>query len=454
MKNIKQSLMALALSAIPFMSLAAVSESEADKLGNSLTPMGGERTGNDDGTIPAWNGGMTSAPAGYSPGEPYLNPFENEEPLFVIDASNMEEHQANLTDGQIAMLNRYPDTFRIPVYKTHRTAANPQWVYDNVRENAVNATLVEGGAGFEGAYGGVPFPIPQSGLQAIWNHMTRYFGTYLERTSADIATQENGSYATSIIDIKRYSPYYLKDGDASSHENILYYYLGVATAPARTAGQVFIIHEPINQVAEPRRAWIYNPGQRRVRRAPVVSYDTPVGSSDGLRTIDDTDMFNGAPDFYNWELVGKREIYIPYNNYKLLDKTLDYDDIIQPGHLNPKHTRYELHRVWEVEATLKEGNRHIYSKRTFYIDEDSWSIAAVDLYDGQGDLWRVSMAYLVNFYNLPAVLSSVDVFHDLDARRYQAQGLANEESEVIHFSSNPPEARIFNPSHVRRFSGR
>ncbi|TGN40454.1 DUF1329 domain-containing protein [Marinobacter confluentis] len=454
MKSLKQTLFALTLTAIPTLGAAAVSESEAAQLGQSLTPMGAEKAGNDDGSIPAWSGGMTSMPEGYRPGDPYLNPFGTEKPLFVIDATNMQEYRENLTDGQVAMLERYPETFRIPVYQTHRTAAAPDWVYDNVLQNAVSAELVAGGAGFEGAYGGVPFPIPKSGLEAIWNHMTRYFGTYLERTSADIATQENGAYATSIIDIKRYSPFYQKDGDASSHDNILYYYLGVATSPPRTAGQVFIIHEPLNQVSEPRRAWIYNPGQRRVRRAPVVSYDTPVGSSDGLRTIDDTDMFNGAPDLYNWKLVGKREIYIPYNNYKLLDKSLEYDDIIQPGHLNPEYTRYELHRVWEVEATLKEGNRHIYSRRTFYIDEDSWSTAAVDLYDGQGELWRVSMAYLVNYYDLPAVLSSVDVFHDLNARRYQAQGLANEEREVIHFSSTPPEVRMFNPSHVRRFSGR
>lgn len=454
MKSLKQSLLALTLTAVPLLGAAAVPASEAQQLGQSLTPLGGEKAGNEDGSIPAWSGGMISAPEGYIEGDVYIDPFANEDPLFVIDASNLEEHREKLTDGQIAMFERYPQTFSMPVYPTHRTAAAPDWVYDNVRENAVTAELVEGGAGFEGAYGGVPFPVPESGLEVIWNHMTRYFSTYLERTSADIAVQENGRFAKSIIDVKRYSPFYLKDGDVDSHENILYYYLGVATAPARVAGNVFIIHEPLNQVDAPRRAWIYNPGQRRVRRAPVVSYDTPVGSSEGLRTTDDTDMFNGSPDFYDWELVGKREIYIPYNNYRLLDKSLKYEDIIQPGHLNPEYTRYELHRVWEVEATLKDGNRHIYSKRTFYIDEDSWSIAAVDQYDGQGELWRVSMAYLVNYYNLPATLSSVDVFHDLQARRYQAQGLANEEWEVIKFSSTPPEARMFNPSHVRRFSGR
>lgn len=454
MKTIKHSLIALTIAAMPLVSSAGVSDAEAQRLGESLTPLGGEISGNADGSIPEWTGGMTEAPTGYTEDGPYVNPFKDEQPLFVIDINNMEEYRERLTEGQIALFNTYPDTFRMPVYKTHRTAANPKWVYKNVRANAVNAEIVENGAGVEGASGGIPFPIPESGIEAIWNHMFRFFGVYVERTSADIATQANGAYATSIINIKRFSPYYLNEGGYEEDPNILYYYIGVATAPARTAGNVFLIHEPINQVAEPRRAWIYNAGQRRVRRAPVVAYDTPVGSSDGLRTTDDTDMFNGAPDFYNWELVGKREIYVPYNNYQLLDKDLEYENIIQTGHLNPDYTRYELHRVWVVEATLKDGNRHIYSKRRFYIDEDSWSIASVDQYDGKGELWRVSMAYLVNYYDLPAVLSSVDVFHDLNARSYQAQGLANEEDEVIDFSSQPPEIGVFSPSNLRRFSGR
>jgi len=236
--------------------------------------------------------------------------------------------------------------------------------------------------------------------------------------------------------------------------NILYYYVGVAKSPARIAGETYLIHEPINQVAQPRMAWVYNPGQRRVRRAPTVAYDTPVGSSDGLRTTDDTDMFNGATDRYEWKLISKKEVFIPYNNYKLLDKSLKYQEIIQPGHINPDFTRHELHRVWVVEATLKSGSRHLYSKRRFYVDEDSWSIAAADIYDSRGELWRVSLAYLVNFYNVPATLSSVDVFHDLQSRRYQAQGLANEQPDVVNFSSTPPDVGVFKPSSLRRFSGR
>ena len=89
-------------------------------------------------------------------------------------------------------------------------------------------------------------------------------------------------------------------------------------------------------------------------------------------------MFNGAPDRYDWKLIGKKELYIPYNAYRLDSPQLKYSDIIKPGHINRDLTRYELHRVWEVEATLKTGERHIYAKRHFFIDEDTgrlqWSI--------------------------------------------------------------------------------
>lgn len=454
MKIFKRALIAVAMVALTGTTHAAVSEAEAAKLGSSLTPLGGEAPGNAAGTIPEWTGGLTQGPAGYVPGKPYLNPFKEEKPLFVIDKSNAEQYLANLTAGQIALLNAYPETFRIPVYQTHRTAASPDWIYANVRKNAVSAKLVEGGNGIEGASGGVPFPIPQSGLEVIWNHMLRYFGTHVTRTTADIAAQKNGSYVPSIVDMNVFSAYNVKGQDSSSAGDILFYFVGVVKSPARFAGETYLIHEPINQVADPRKAWAYNPGQRRVRRAPTVAYDTPVGSADGLRTTDDSDMFNGSPDRYEWKLIGKKEIFIPYNNYKLLDKGLKYKDIIQPGHLNPEFTRYELHRVWEVEATLKPGARHIYAKRKFYIDEDSWSIASVDLYDSRGELWRASMAYLVNYYNVPATLSGVDVFHDLQSRRYQAQGLANEQPDVITFSTTPPDVGVYKPSNLRRFSGR
>ena len=79
--------------------------------------------------------------------------------------------------------------------------------------------------------------------------------------------------------------------------------------------------------------------------------------------------------------------------------------------MNPDHLRYELHRVWVVDATLKKGERHIYKRRTFYIDEDSWQILLVDQYDNRDQLWRVSEGHAITYYDLPTVWTSAEVPH-------------------------------------------
>jgi hypothetical protein len=178
-----------------------------------------------------------------------------------------------------------------------------------------------------------------------------------------------------------------------------------------------------------RQAWSYNPGQRRVRLAPQVAYDNPGTASDGLRTNDDFLLFNGATDRYNWKLLGKREMYIPYNSYKLSSDTYKYSDILKAGHLNMDLPRYELHRVWVVEATLKEGTSHVYKRRTFYIDEDSWLLVLSDKYDNRGQLWRFAEGHsIVN--SGPYVSPWPQVHYDLQSGRYIAMGLMNEEPKV------------------------
>jgi hypothetical protein len=161
-------------------------------------------------------------------------------------------------------------------------------------------------------------------------------------------------------------------------------------------------------------------------------------------------MFNGSPDRYDWKLVGKREIYIPYNNYRVSSPDVTYRQLLQPGHLNPAYTRHELHRVWVVEGRLKSTARHVYSRRTLYLDEDSWQVAVADQYDGRGELWRVSMAYLKNYYELPAIWSALDVFHDLQARRYHVQNLDNEEPNTLDFAQPVPDVSEFTPAALRR----
>lgn len=449
MLNIKG--VAVALVLLAGNSMAAVAPQDAAKLGSSLTPLGAEKAGNAAGTIAAWTGGITQAPAGYKgSGTHHVDPFAADKPLFTITRANLAQYRDQLTPGQVALFETYPDSFQMPVYPSRRSGSAPQWVYANTAKNAVSAKLLDGGNGFADAYGGIPFPIPQNGVEALWNHIARYRGTYVVRRASEVAVQRNGSFSLVTSQQEALFKFYDPKGSYANLNNILFYYLSFTRSPARLAGGAVLVHETLDQVKEPRQAWGYNAGQRRVRRAPNLAYDTPISTADGLRTADDTDMFNGAPDRYDWKLLGKREIYIPYNSYKLTSPEVKYKDLLQVGHLNPAYTRYELHRVWVVEGTLKPGQRHIYSKRTLYLDEDSWQAAVVDQYDGRGELWRVSMAYLKNYYELPTTWSALDVFHDLQARRYHVQNLDNEEANTIDFSQPMAEDSYFTPAALRR----
>lgn len=428
--------------------MAAVSETEAAKLGNSLTPMGAEMAGNAAGTIPAWDGGL---PPG---GERFKDPYADEQPLLTITAGNASEHKQHLTEGQLALLAKYPDTFKMNIYPTHRSASLPQAQYDFARSNAVQSELVDNGNGLSSnTQEGVPFPIPQSGLEVIWNHMTRYRGGALERTFVQVPVHANGNFVPVKITEKMSWPNYLKEGSTAKDDNILFYFVQQIKAPARLTGNVLLVHEAQNQIAKPREAWVYNAGQRRVRRAPQIAYDAPGTASDGQRTSDNLDMFNGAPDRYNWNLVGKEEIYIPYNSYKLADRNLKYKDILTKGHLNPEYSRYELHRVWKVEATLKEGARHVYAKRVLYIDEDTWQAAVVDHFDGRDQLWRVAEAHQMQYQDAQVPWLTAEALYDLQSNRYLVGSLTNEEGDGFDFNARFKHSD-FTPQAIRRMGKR
>lgn len=415
---------------------AAISAAEADRLGKDLTPVGAERAGNADGTIPAWTGGITEAPPGFKSGQHHPDPFADDKILFTITRDNMSQYADKLTEGDKALLQLYGDTFRMNVYPTHRSAAYPQRIYDATKKIATTAKLAEGGDGVTGAVGGIPFPIPSNGLEAIWNHILRFHGTKARRMVGQAPVTRAGTYTMVKLEDEFYSPYYLPGATEEGIDNIILEFRQRVLAPARLAGQITLVHETLNQAKEHRKAWVYNPGQRRVRRAPNVAFDNPGTASDGLRTSDQFDMFNGSPERYNWKLVGKKEMYVPYNSYMLDSGKLTYKEILQPLHLNPKYLRYELHRVWVVDATLKKGTRHIYKRRTFYIDEDSWQILAVDQYDNRDQLWRVSEGHGINYYEVPTYWTTVEVHYDLQEGRYLALGLNNEAPFTYDFDAD------------------
>ena len=439
---------ALALAcALAHPAAAEISADEVARLGRDLTPLGGERAGNAEGTIPEWTGGITEPPAGYEVGQHHPDPYAADRPLFVIDAANLDRHRDKLSVGHQRMLETYP-TFRLPVYPTRRSASVPQRIYDATRRVAATAKLVDDGNGVGGAVAGIPFPIPKNGLEVIWNHLLRYRGETVTCTLGQAAVTRGGAYTMVKYAIDINLRYSLPDMTPERLGNTMVLFKQRVVAPARLAGDLLLVHETMNQAREPRHAWTYNPGQRRVRRAPNVAYDNPGTTSDGLRTADQFDMFNGAVDRYDWRLVGKREMYVPYNAYKLHSDRLAFTDILKPLHVNPEHLRYELHRVWVVEATLKEGARHIYKRRTLYVDEDSWQILLADIYDNRDQLWRVSEGHVINFYEKPLVWPTLEVHSDLQAGRYLALGLDNEFPICtfdVEYSS-----RDFTPASLRR----
>ena len=441
-------LILIAFAATP--ALAKITQEEADRLkpAGDLTPMGAEKAGNKEGTIPAWSGGLTASPPCYQGlGTRYCDPFPNDKAQFTITSQNVQQYKDKLSVGQLAMFQRYPQTYKIPVFETRRSFANPDYIYAATYKNAVSASLGGNGEALNGAIMGTPFPIPKTGHEPVWNHKVRYFGANIQRWNNQFAVTTSGGYNQVKIREDVMFPYMTKGATPESIKNVIIYFLQVVTAPARLAGTITLVHETMDQIKEPRRAWQYNPGQRRLRRAPNVGYDNPGTAADGLRTNDQTNTYNGAMDRYTWKIVGKKDLYVPYNNYVLHSDKYKYADIVQKGHINQDLTRYELHRVWVVDSVTKPGTTHIYKRRTFYIDEDSWTILLVDVYDRRDQLWRWQEAFTAQAYDLRLLAPIGETIYDLQSNRYLAQAFNNEdpENQVKQFTED-----YFAPANVSK----
>ncbi len=403
---------------------AAVSAEEAKQLGTALTPFGAEMAGNADGSIPAYAGGV-KAPASFKPGSDIRpNPYADEKPLLSITPANAASYADKLSAGARELLKRHPD-FRMDVYKTHRSVSYPAHVLENTAKNAVQNNSINGGLGLEGYRAGVAFPIPKTGYEVMWNHLTRFYGIATTARYDVVNIDRNGksTLATSGYITQEYPAYDPKNADRVMTGTDVFYRSKIRyTAPARRAGEALIVKDYLDPLNNKRRAWQYLPGQRRVKEAPEVAYDTPNPSTAGNSTYDDGFGFNGAMDRYEMTLVGKKEMYIPYNTYDWTNsnKSMKLDT---PNFVNPDFVRWELHRVWVVEATLKPGMRHVYAKRTFYIDEDSWTIVNSDNYDARGELYRSIFYGVAPAYDQNASNAVGQVYYDFVSGGYTLSGL-------------------------------
>lgn len=381
---------------------AAPSAADFARLGKALTPVGAERAGNREGTIPEWTGGQCTPPPGYKPmvgkhGFPYVDEYAGDKPRFSVTAANLAEHEAQLDAAQKLLLKTYP-SYRLDVYPTRRTACHPEWVYRNTIERAGRPRLVGDAPGLADAHAQVPFPIPQNGLEAMWNAITPFHPVYFQGEFDSWLADSNGRRTLITDQILRYRwPYW--DNTRTSSEELTSLHSEIY-APAANSGRMDLRTQWLRMDQREPRAWLYTPGQRRVRLAPEFNYDTPLAQYSGLAVYDEVNGFDGKMDRFDFQLVGKKEMLVPYNALKYLQATTD-EIMSTLHHPNPDTLRWELHRVWVIEATRKPGVRHAYQKKVFYLDEDSWLILLYNSFDDQGRLHRSSMYPLYQAYDVP-----------------------------------------------------
>ncbi|UTV98387.1 MULTISPECIES: DUF1329 domain-containing protein [Gammaproteobacteria] len=387
---------------------AAVSLEEAARLGADLTPLGAEKAGNADGSIPAWTGGYNDPIPGEVLGGKRLDPFADEKPLYTVTAANMDQYADKLSDGVKAMLQKYPDTYHLDVYPTHRTATAPDWVYNFTQQNALKATL--DGHDIKGAYGGIPFPIPKTGLEVIDNHRLSWRGVSWETAINQYQITASGNVVLTTDGLlKEQSPYYFTEGSAEDFDGYFWDVNLENYGPPIRAGERLVGRSNLDGDAS--RAYVYLTGQRRVRRLPNACCDTPAPATAGLMSFDELRVFSLTTEMFDWKLIGKKEMLIPYNENRFLQYS--DDQIITGNHLNPDTVRWELHRVWEVEATLAEGKRHQAVRSKYYIDEDTWQAALGDRWDSKGNLWKTLFQFNYVMPEFPGTIPQTFGFYNL-----------------------------------------
>lgn len=429
MTNIKLKSLCLAITAALLMTsplvVAAVSPEEAAKLKSELTPMGAEKAGNKEGTIPAWIGGETKAPAGFKAGDPRPEVFAGEAKLYSINAGNMDKYADKLTEGVKAMLKKYP-SYRLDVYPTHRTAAAPQTVYDNTFKNATRAKLE--GQAVKNAAGGIPFPVPKTGEEVMWNHLLGWRGETSEEEMSGYLITADGKRVTILeANAIRQNPYYSKDYNPEKSNGDYSHMRIINSGPPIRAGEAIVGRENLD--SDKTQSWVYLTGQRRVRKLPNACCDTPTPGVAGVMSFDELNVFTAAASIkrFDWKIVGKKEMLIPYNSNRTY--LVKVDELLGARHLNPDHVRWELHRVWIVEANLKAGERHQAPKSHYYLDEDTWTAILADRWDAKGQLWKSLWTIPLAMPDVPGQIPVTFGFYDLVSNTWALTDLTNGKSK-------------------------
>ncbi len=376
----------------------------------------------------------------------YPDPFVNDEVLFEINGDNYLSYADKiLTAGQIEMFESYPDTFKMKVYKSRRSCAVPPEVTDLTINNAV---LTDNGEGLEGVVGSIPFPNPTEALHHVWNHILRYRGVDIYGSSPFFIVNPDGSTtfgAGEAIAKNYWNPF------TKNEKGLQGMIMSKVTQPPRLADASLLVIESLNALKKPRQAWVYNPGTRRVRRAPDIAYDYKPSANQGLTTTDQFDGFNGAKDRYEWTLIGKQQRLMPYNAYKFHEEPID--QLLTAYHVNQEFLRYELVNVHVVNASLKDDKRHIIPKRIMYFDSDSHNMLVEETYDDKQEIMSYREFPIINFYDQPMCLSIHSATYDFATKRYQLTNVRSSDIPKIQWRlEEPHDEKKFTPEGLKRFA--
>lgn len=450
MKSNRKLILAAALAAGCVAGSSVLAATEIPLVKDRYLPWGAEFAGNDAGTIPDYTG-APAIPADYDPARPGVrpDPFRDEAPLFVVDQSNMQQYVDNIPEGIKHLLEKYP-TFKLNVYPSHRTANYPDFYIKNTLKNIDSCKNINNGLGLEGCYAGLPFPFPETGNEVMWNRFLKYdqyaFSAQSQATNhitsggQVINTGSGPTYGQApIFDPARINET-LRPDDIYNVIRINW------TGPARKVGEVNLLTDAIDMLNVGAKAWTYMPGQRRVKLAPDLAYDTPGPASGGASIMDETSIFYGPLDRFDFKIVGKKEMIIPYNAYKATNPVdcPSSKGFATTGHLNPECMRWELHRVWVVEATVKDGQRHIYPRRLFYFDEDLTGAGIGVGFDSAGQVYRVTHGLPITAYEGTGHFTDAWVNHDLRTGSYLRVYDTTETGGWV--SSDPKPMRFFTPA--------
>lgn len=413
--------------------LAKASADEIARLGKDLTCTGAIQAGNAEGTIPPFTGKILGTPPGvqFTPHTGQFQPdiYAQEKPLFEITAANLSQYADKLSEGQKALLQKFPKTLRLPVYPGHRDFRYSDEICAVVKRNAAEAEVVNDGNGVKGYMGALSFPFPKTGLELFWNNSMPSRADTEEVVRDLVLVGSNGSKAWGRTRYIQLSNYDSKGSLGKPNAGKYAWVTNETMLPERDKGSVILSIEPMNFGTDKRLAWMYDPGTRRVRQMPEFGFDQPAPGSSGKVTIDSERLFNGPPERYEWSIQGKREMFVPANAFRLHQR-IPYSELLQVGHPNPAYTRYELRRVWVLEGKLKPGYRHLYSRRVMFLDEDTGQAVASDFYDARGQLWQHGEIHHYYAFDIARFHAGSSFYYDLQSGAYVGLGLFQERDKA------------------------